>query len=140
MTWALRALVCPNSVTVTVLAPATTWLLVSTSPSGVRIIPVPAPSTSPLPVPPEAVPPVNRVVSIETTAGSTLASTLWMSVGWASTLRFGKNFSRRLLPVEAHPQPDAGADQGGDDRGDADDPDPVPAGERLDHPLGRRGR
>ncbi len=56
-TWAVRALVWPNRVTVSVLAPATTWLLVSTSPPGVRIMPVPAPSTSwpvvaPVPEPP----------------------------------------------------------------------------------------
>jgi len=52
--WAVRALVWPNSVTVTVVAPATTWLLVNTSPVEVRIIPLPAPSTNwPLsPVPP----------------------------------------------------------------------------------------
>ena len=36
---------------------------------------------------------MNWVVSIETTAGSTLASTLWTSVGWARTLWFGKYFS-----------------------------------------------
>lgn len=76
--------------TVTLVAPATTWLLVSTSPLGVMIMPVPAPSTSALLIP---LPPLNTVVSIDTTAGSTWASTAWMSVGCTRALRLGKNCS-----------------------------------------------
>ena len=89
-TWAARALVWPNRVTVTVVAPATTWLLVRISPVGVRIIPLPAASTKSPPTEPPLEP---ESLLIETTAGSTLASTSWTSPGLASTLRLGKNFS-----------------------------------------------
>ena len=90
MTWAGSALVWPKRVTVTVVAPVTTWLLVRTSPAGVRIIPVPAASTkSPLELPPLW----TDWLSMETTAGSTLASTAWMSMGLADTLVLGSNRS-----------------------------------------------
>ncbi len=41
---------------------------------------------------------------MDTTAGSTLARTAWMSVGWASTLRLGKYFSTTVCwrPLPTH--------------------------------------
>ncbi len=70
-----------------VVAPVITWLLVTTSPFGVMIIPVPWSSCSPpLPPPPPPKPPpkpplgAGEVASMETTAGSTLAITVSMLV------------------------------------------------------------
>ena len=85
-TVAAKTSVCPNKVTVTVVASEITWSLVSTSPSGVMTIPVPTPCTVVLsrPVP---------CVSIATTAGSTSARTSWTSAGLASADPLGKNFS-----------------------------------------------
>src|ERR1700730_11452041 len=53
-------------VTVMLIEPSTTWLLVSTSPDGVTIIPVPAAAPFPLVV--------WTTVLMSTTAGSTLAA------------------------------------------------------------------
>src|SRR5205823_6345753 len=74
-TSAWRPLVWPGSVTVIELAPAMTWALVSTSPSAVSTMPVPAPLAG------KNGPAWNSSVLIVTTPGSTLASTPWMSVG-----------------------------------------------------------
>src|SRR4051795_3733255 len=61
------------SVTVMLVAPATTWLLVSTTPS--ELITMPVPAASPFWAP--------RTVSMSTSAGSTLAATaeIWLSEG-----------------------------------------------------------
>src|SRR5579872_453718 len=65
-----RAAVCPYRVTVMVVAPEMTWLLVSTSPELVMIIPVPWSSTVPPNSPPPT--PLGPLASMETTSGSTL--------------------------------------------------------------------
>src|SRR3954452_6991314 len=61
------------SVTVMLVAPATTWLLVSTTPS--ELITMPVPAASPFWAP--------RTVSMSTSAGSTLAATaeIWPAEG-----------------------------------------------------------
>ena len=78
------ALVLPDRVTVMVVAPEITWLLVTTSPLEVMIIPVPWSSWAPPPPPPPPKRPCEAgwgpLASMDTTAGSTLAITVSMLV------------------------------------------------------------
>ena len=80
---------------------------------------------------------------METTAGSTLASTSWMSCGLANTLVLGKYFWTTVCWLLA---PDDGSDQSPDQRGhhrgDDHHPHPGPPVQGMaDHPgAGRPGR
>src|SRR5262249_16538257 len=81
---ASRACDSPKTVTLIDEAPSITWLLVSTSPSDVRIMPLPALVTWPLL--PNPLPETYDEVWIETTPGSTLERIPWMSWGLATLL------------------------------------------------------
>ena len=83
---------CPLILTLIVEAPSTTWALVRTSPSEVRIMPVPAPLSA------KKVPNRDAWVRMKTTAGSTLASTACTPVGFVSCELDAGTVTVRVVP------------------------------------------
>jgi hypothetical protein len=97
-TKAAACLPWPGTVTAMLTAPETTWLLVTTRPPGLTIMPVPAAAVAPLPSR------GSSTVFMSTTEGSTAFATAAVSIWAGAAIAEAPRGAARRAAMAAHPE------------------------------------